>query len=212
MRYFVWVTLLVLLVAGVIGWLTKPIWLSSYLTSKLNVPVSIGSISVGTTQTTIGDFSIRNVHRYKARKALAAQTTTISYEIKKLFGAVCEIDEIVLDGVFFSVEFDQPPALKNNWTHIIQNMPKPTHREKEVLIRTLLIQNLTVEIRNFGQMGSVTTKRIGEIALHDIDSKEGFPTKELIHEIFGGADILDYLENILQPIKAAPNLLRPFGL
>lgn len=206
-----WKAVVLALIAVVLFfWLIKAPIMASYLTRKLGVDVSIGSISTWPSQTKMQNFRIRNPHGFKSKSAFKVDLTQIQYAFKKLWAEPTEIDLIDLENVFLSIEFTNPLGTSNNWTAISEQMPK-TNMSHEVLIHKLILRNLSVEIRGLGLIGAPTTKTVPYMEFYEIDSKEGFPTKQLIQQIFGGAGLQQYIQDAFNPQKIIEKYL-PFKL
>jgi len=193
----------------IVGWALKPALLASYLTRHLGVPVAVGSIDLGKTRTAIGNFRMKNPRGYRRREAFKAGKTTVAYAWRHLFQTPSEIDRIALEDVFLSIEFDNILGTKNNWTQILSRLP--SHNNKEVVIHRLTVDRLTVEIRGLGLNGGTQTKYVDHIELSEINSQEGFPTHELISQIFGGAGLQQYLQDLVNPVKTLKNFFNPLG-
>ena len=212
MKKLGWVSIPVILILSLILlWVVKPIFLSSFLTSRLGVRVVVGSIGIGTSKTTIGDFKIKNPMGYKTSNAFKADKTVITYGLKRLFGKVNEIDRIEISDIYLSVEFDNPLGTKNNWTKIVEKLPKHVRREKQFVIHKLVLNNLTVQIRGLG-LSDTQTKQVSSVVLDEINSDDGFPTRELIRQIFGEVGIQQYLQDLINPANTIRKLFTPpFG-
>ena len=169
---------------------------------------------MGKDQTKIRDFSIRNPRGFQAKKALTVANTRIVYGFKKLFRDPVEIDLIELNDVLLNIELSNPTGSVNNWTAIGASAPESNTTGKEVLIHKLAIRNMTVNIKGLGLTGAPQTKVIPYMEFLEIDSKHGFPTKELIRKIFGGAGLQQYIQNLLSPLNPQKVLqkLLPFSL
>ena len=193
-------------------WFTKAAILSTYLTNKMRVPVSIGSISMRPSQTTMANFKIENPRGFKTDAAFKAANTTISYQFSNLISNPTIIDNIEVSDIYWSVECSNPLCSENNWTVIGANAVKREESDsnREVLIHHLVLSNLTVEIRGLGLQPGVTVKRIPRLEFYDIDSKKGFPTGELIKAVFGGAGLMQYIQQIFNPQNLLPKGLSPF--
>lgn len=191
-------------------WILKPLILSQYLTSRLEVRTLVGSIQIGKSETSIGDFKIKNPLGYKTRNAFRAAKATIQYNYKKLFSNPSEIDLIDLEDVFLSIEFDNPLGTKNNWTNILEKIPSHSRMDKELIIHKLVVNDLKIEIRGLGLSGR-QTKVVSHIELDEINSQDGFPTKELIIKIFGVAGIEQYIQDLLNPTNTLKKLFNPLG-
>lgn len=203
--------IIVLLILGalVFLWLIKAPIMSSYLSDKMRVPVSIGKISMWPSQTTMKDFRIKNPHGFKTKTAFEVTKTLVQYQFSQLFGNPSVIDLIELDDIYLSVEFSNPLGTQNNWTAIGANMVKKERKtNQQVLIHKLVLNNLTVDIRGLGLVGAPQTKRIARLEFNEINSQDGFPTQELIKAIFGGAGIQQYIQNLLNPQNLLPDAVK----
>ncbi len=213
MRKYGWGAAILALFALVLFlWLIKAPILSSYLSGKLGVPVSIGSISMWPSQTNMKNFRIKNPRGFKAHHAFQADQTLVQYRFHNLFGNPSEIDRIDMNNLYLSVEFSNPLGTKNNWTAIAAKMPK-TERKQDVVIHKLVLTNITVEIRGLGLTGSPQIKQIPRIELNEINSAEGFPTKQLIQQVFKGAGIQQFIQDAFNPQKVLQKLgpFNPLG-
>lgn len=198
--------LLIIFAALVFLWLIKAPILSSYLTSRLKVPVSMGSISIWPSESTIKNFKITNPRGFKLSNALKADQVKIDYQARSLFENPCIIDQISLNDVYLGIEFSSSTGTKNNWTVIGSKIYSEAH-SKEVIIHKLILENITVEIKGVqAQYLKLSEKQtISRMEFDEIDSKQGFPTKELIGKIFKEAG----LEEILNPEGLIEDLTNP---
>jgi len=212
MKRFAWKLLVLVLIAvGVFFWIIKASIISSYLTKKMRVPISIEWISIWPREMQMHNFKIRNPKGFKTPIAFTAETTEIDYAWKKLMGNPTEIDQIVMDTVFLGVEFSNPLGSKNNWTAIGQNMPAAKGGQR-VIIRKLILHHLNVEIRGLGLMGKTTYKQVDHLEFDNIDSSQGFPTEELVRKIFGGSGLQEYLKDAFSPQNQLQRLTNPFQI
>ena len=200
--------IILLLIAGAIifVWLIKAPIMSWYLTNKMGVPVSMSYVSIRPSQSKILDFKIKNPHGFKLREALKAGKTTVDYRFRQLFGNPTEIDEILVEDIYLSIILTSPLGGTNNWTAIATGMPsdddKKSGPEHEVLVHRLILSNLNVVIEGGKWIKAPPKKHIDRLEFHEVDSKTGFPTKELIKAIFQGAGIEQYIKDAFNPSKA----------
>jgi hypothetical protein len=202
------VIVLVIVGALLFLWLIKAPIMASYLTGKLKVPVSVSRISTWPSQTNITNFRIKNPRGFKTETAFKADKTKIHYQFSQLIGNPSVIDRIDINDIFLSVEFSNPLGTQNNWTAIGAKMGKSSGHE--VVIHKLVLTNLTVEIRGLGLTGAPQTKTIDRIELNEIDSAQGFPTKQLISQIFKGAGLQQYIKDAFDPQNMMDKALSPF--
>lgn len=112
------------------------------------------------------------------------------------------------------IECKDPVCTKNNWAEITDKIKeKKNDKDDEgIIVKTILINKLTVKITGMGISGKVKKKlTIDSITLNDINSKEGFPTKQLIVAIFQSAKMKDYLKGILDYKSFFNEILFPFN-
>lgn len=206
-----WKFLVLLIVAALVFvWLIKAPLMSAYFSRKLHVPVSVTSISLWPSQSIIRNFRVENPHGFKTMSALKVDRTEVDYDFKRLTAEVSEIDQILMEGVYLSIECSNPVCTSNNWTAIGAKMPKDDARPHEVIIHKMVLTDITVEIRGLGLFGQPTTKRFDRMEFNEIDSRTGFPTKELINKIFGGAGLQQYIENFFNiPQNSIQKFLSP---
>jgi len=187
-------------------WLIKAPIVAHYLTNKMKVNVSLSSLSISPSKTLIRNFRINNPRGFHAKAAFKAEEIEVDYRTKALFHEPSEIDVIDVRDIFLSIELKNLTGSDNNWTAIAAKMPKEESK-KELIIHKLVLTNMTVEIRGLGITGKNETKKIDRLEFDEIDSREGFPTKQLIQAIFQGAGVQDYIQQILNPQNVIKKLL-----
>lgn len=209
-----WKILLTLILAAIIFiWFIQPSFVSSYLTRKMNVPVSLSSIAIRPTKTSIWNFQIDNPSGFGGGAAFKAKQTRIGYSYKKLFENPVEIDEIVLDDVYLNIVLPSSSVSNNNWSALGAQMPE-RKGDTAVLIHKLIINRLTVETDGKGARGLkiAGVRHFDRMEFDEINSANGFPTKELARRIFQDAGILNYLQQFLNPqtIQKTINIIKTF--
>lgn len=194
-------------------WFIKAPVISSYLTDKLGLEVSIRGISIWPRETSITQFKIANPSGYRARNALDIEKTQIHYSWRKLFQNPSVIDLIVLENVALNIEIRKGGTSDNNWADIGSYMPERKN-EREMLIRKVIVKNLTVTTEGVGAntLGVAGVKHFDQMEFTEINSKEGFPTKELINQIFQGAGLRIFIQKFLNPTQQIQKALNPFKL
>jgi hypothetical protein len=192
-------------------WLCKGALMSNYLSSKVHLPVYVGSISMWPNETSIRTFKITNPRGFGRQEALQAKRVKIRYTFSDLFRGVTEIEEIVFKDVHLNIEILKKEPDSNNWTVIGARMPSAKTSQK-VIIRKLTINNLTAEVGGKGAvlLGVAGTQHFDQIEFTDIDSQAGFPTKELVAKLFEGAGVANYLERFLNPLERVQSAINPF--
>lgn len=204
-------TIFVILGLIVFVWVIKAPILSNYITKKMGVPVRLGTISVWPSHTKIGHFRILNPPEYQTRTALEIDYTKINYHWNHLITNPHEIEQIVLNDVFLYIYVEG--IKNNNWVEIAASIPEKRSNE-EVLINKLVINNLTVMTEGPGakKFGIAGTQHFDKIEFNHIDSREGFPTKELISKIFQKMGMGQILDKFLNPERYLKKALKPWNL
>ena len=213
MKKYIWgLTAAILIGAVVFLWLIKTPMLSSYLTNKMRVPVSIGWVGLGIDHVTFHSLRIKNPPGFREGAAFRAHEITCQYQLSKLFANPAVIEQILVQTSTLRIDFSNALGSRNNWTEIAERMG-PKKGSAEVFIRKLILSDFTVEIRGLGAKGLLLkvpkTKHFDRLEFDNIDSKKGFPTDELIQQIFQGAGIQQYIQDLLSPLKNPQNLLNP---
>lgn len=204
---------LICFAAVVFIWLVKASLIAGFISEKIDLPVTMRTISIWPRETNIHDFRIMNPPGYKASTAFKAKFTKIAYNSSKLFGNPVEINAITLDHVYLSIELPKANGSHNNWAAIGSRIPKERH-EKEVIIHKLTLNDITVEIKGAGAktLGVAGTQHFDQMQFDEINSKDGFPTKELVSQIFGKAGLIRYIEGLFNPTERIKNAINPFNI
>lgn len=195
-------------------WVIKAAIISDYLDAKLGVAVSLKSIKIRPSKTIIKNLTLDNPPGFKERNALKIDRCEVLYRLKKLRGTPHRIDFIGLKDVVLYIEINGARGRNNNWGAIGASMIKE-RKSREVIVDRLLLKNLDVIISGKGArlLGIAGKKHFDSMEFSDLNSKEGFPTKELIEKLFRGAGIQRLLEDFLRPKNTIQKALkRPFNL
>ncbi len=192
-------------------WLIKAPVMSVYLSSKLGVTTTVRMISMWPSETTIRYFRIANPEGYGLRSALTAKKVKLNYSWGALTGNPREIDLITLDNVHLNIDIKN--LSDNNWATIGARMPD-TRKSREVIVHKLVLTNMTVKVEGAGAkgLGIQGTRHFDQMEFNEINSKDGFPTKELVSKIFQGAGLERILQDFLNPIRQIKDVLNPFNL
>ncbi|MBF8262543.1 MAG: hypothetical protein HW387_208 [Parachlamydiales bacterium] len=192
-------------------WLIKAPIMSSYLSQLLGMRVSVASVSVSPTETKMSNFKIDNPWKYKGATAFQAATIQADYQWNQLRSDPTVIDRIEIDQIYLGIEFFNSSGSQNNWKEIAAKIPKREAESKEVIINELIFTNMTVEITGMGVWAKTETRTIDRMEFTNVSSKNGFPTRELIANVFGNAGLMDYIKNIIPLPGGILKMLIPFG-
>lgn len=197
MGQFSWKSIAVIVLSvGFFVWLTQAMILSSYISSKLRIPVSIDWVSISPGHTIMYDFKIRNPRGFKSRYALWAKTAIFDYEIKSFFKNPSLIEQVTLDSIRVVIDVVEPGVLsKNNWSALSDHMSKFL-RGHGVEIHQIVLTNLSVEII---EGNKYTTRTVDRVEIHNIGSKKGFPTEAVVQQIFTKSGLEMFIEGAFDP-------------
>jgi len=192
--------------------LSAPI-ISSYLSHKLGVNISMGSVRVSSSGMKVTKFKINNPIGARTNTALSAKKVNVDYQWGELRSDPGVIEDIELDDVFLGIELYNSSGSRNNWSQILATVDDNQDKDaKEMIIKRLVIKNLSVNVRGKGIFSSwQKIKEIPRLEFRNISSKEGFPTEKLIEQIFDEANLGTYIKELIkQPVKVIDKVLSPF--
>lgn len=203
------IVILIVIGALLVLWLMKAPIISWYLTEKLNVPTSVSRVIMGSSQTKIHGFRIKNPRGFKMKSAFEAEDIDIQYRFSSLRGKPSEIDQIIIDDAYLGIECQNVMCSNNNWTAIGNRMAQNVAKERNhpVVIHKLILKNLAVEVRGLGLGKPLILKQIDYLEFNEVSSEKGFPTDKLIRAIFQGAGVQDYIQNLLNPQNTIKQLV-----
>lgn len=209
-----WKLVVLIVVAALIFlWLIKAPIMSAYLTNRMGVPVTVRTISMWPSWTRIRYFKIKNPPGYHPRTALEVKKIEMEYQFGQLTGHPSVIDEIDLNNVTLNIQIRNRSGSDNNWAAIGAQAPD-VKSSREVIVRKLIMRNITVNITGAGAnaLGLAGTKHIDRLEFNNINSKEGFPTKQLVSQIFEGVGLRKFIENFINPAQRIKRTLDPFNI
>jgi hypothetical protein len=206
-------TLLITLATLTFLWLVKTPILALYMSEKTGLEINARLIGIWPSVTNIRSLSIQNPPGFKSEEALSAKKTSIHYHLGSIQATPAEIDEILLKDIVLDIEIRNSNGSDNNWARIGAKLPK-SRGGKEVIIHKLILQNMTVKIHGAGadQLGVSGTDHFDQMEFDEINSKDGFPTKELVSRIFEKAGLLKYVEQFFNPADTIKDTLNPFNV
>ncbi len=213
--------IIVLFIALMIVWNFLPTWVSSTLSDKMKVAVSISDIGLAPSQIKIDDLKVGNPKGSILSKALTVDDIAIQAPLKRYLDKDIVIDMITMDDVYLGLEFDSKGSTNGNWTTIMNNLQKDTSSGKEsdksVLIRRLVLTNINVDLVYRNEGSKVTKlKPIRRIELNDISSKGGMPTsqitnivmREVLRNVFTLENLQNMLKDVISPDQPPQDLLK----
>ena len=200
--------LILYIIIGAVGfvWLVKVPVLSYCLTKELRVPILIDWVSIWPSESIIHGFKIENPKDLLSLPALEVKETTLHYQLKTFFADPVEIDEIVLDTVVLRIDLPKEGESQNNW-EVIGNDMKERTSVRSFKIHTLIVNNLNIVIQDSKVSGRTSNSHIDHLEFHDINSDQGFPTEQMLHQIFGGAGLENYIQDVFNPIQLIEDIV-----
>lgn len=205
MKIFKFIALLIIvaIAAAWIAWETKAQLLSHFISNHVRAPVTIQTLDMTKTQIDISNLWIGNPPRSRTATSFSAETIEIDTELYQIMNDPLIIDRIDIANIFVGLEYYANG--ETNWT-IMLNEPSGQKKGRDYLIRTLILENLTVEVTQAnGQKKRYPT--IERMEFHDISSDTGFPVKEIEKAIFNlmMKNIIDKFNLLKQPLNIPGN-------
>ncbi|MEM7174904.1 MAG: hypothetical protein AAF443_03105 [Chlamydiota bacterium] len=219
MRKFLIITfsiIVVLVLVGIIGWNALPSWVSSALSKRAKVPVSIGSIRFLSPGVEVKNIRIGNPPNSILPHALQVATLQVNTPLTRFFDDRIVIDLMTMNDVYLGLEFQSQGSTKGNWSTIMSNLKQATKTEKtaaekkgkttSVLIKKLIITNLNIDlVYRTGDRRVRKLKPIRRLELNNISSEGGIPTaqimdiimSEMLRNVFSKEGLQNMLDGLL---------------
>lgn len=205
-------TSLIIIATILFLWLIKAPLLSLYISESTGLSTSAKMASLWPEVATIRYFKIDNPKGYAGHNAFSAKKIVIRYSLHDLFATPTAIDEITIQDVDLYI-FIKNRNGDNNWSEIGSKLFK--HKGKKgVVLHKLVLKNMTVYVQGKGaeELGLSGNQHFDQMEFSTINSQEGFPTKELVTEIFKQAGLMKYIENFLNPTESIKDDLDPLSI
>lgn len=206
MRKIIYGLLFLVLALGALTWLaweSKTSIASYLLVRQLKVPVTIKHLEITQNQADIDSLWIGNPLRSQTKTSFSADTIEIDMKMREFYYNPLIIDQIAISTIFVGLEYYQDGT--TNWDKILNEATPASKSTKDYLIRTLILENLTVEVvQANGQKKRYPT--IPRMEFHNISSETGFPINAIEKAIFNlmMKNIFDKF-NLLQQQLPIPN-------
>lgn len=206
------VILIGLAIASWVAWENKARLAAHYISSHLRVPVSIQTLDVTKNQIDIANLRIGTPPRSRTSTSFSAETIDIDTNVRRILKDPLIIDRIDIANIFIGLEYYENG--QTNWDYMLNpasEKPKKK-KDKEYLIKTLVLENLTVEVTQpNGQRKRYPT--IARMEFHNISNETGFPIEEIekaifnlvIQDLMKKFNLLKQLPIPNSPLKYIPN-------
>jgi hypothetical protein len=202
-----------LIILSIVFWVFKNPIISSYLSKKMGMNVSIRGLSIGSNRISIDGVDIKNPKDgYKQENALEASMIEVQYKIDNLLSKNSSVDLISIDKFILRIECNGPVCIKNNWSDLLSRVPEKEEKAGEgVTINKLLIKDLYVTVQGVG-LKTMKPQRlhISQVELNNINSKKGFPIQQIMLLIFKSAGLQNYLKTIFDKENMIKDFLPPY--
>ncbi len=208
-----WLWIVIIIVAAIVFlWIIKTPIMSSYLSHKLKTKVGISSISIRPSRMVIKNFKIKNPRGNKSKYAFGAKKIEANYSFSKLFSSPSIVDRILVKDITLNIECKNPLCTRNNWTGILNAVHQKEQKKKgknEVIISVLEFDNLDASVYGLG-FKRTKNAHLDNIVFKNVNSRDGFPTQQLISALFRSAGLRDYLKGVVDPRGMLEKFSSPF--
>jgi uncharacterized protein involved in outer membrane biogenesis len=213
---YIIISALVLIAIIFVCWNLAPGWITSELSKKMGVEVTIGHIGLGTKKVSAKNIRIVNPKGYKFRDALRVKSLITNTSLFTFLKKKIVIEEIQGNDIYLDLEFDRKGRSTGNWSVIMGNLDKSIDEDsrkekkkdnKSVLIKLIVLRDITIDLVYKRENEVRRLKPIKKIVLRNISSDEAFPTAQLtniimnqmLKEVFSINNLTNMLKNILNP-------------
>ncbi len=199
--------ILILLGASWLVWEKRTSVAAHFISKHLGgVPVDIQVLDITKTEIDIQDLWIGTPSNSRTHTSFSAKTIDVSTETPKILNNPLIIDQINIANIFVGLEYYQDGT--TNWTHMLGEEDSSKAEGRDYLIRTLVLENLTVEVvQANGRKKRYPTIR--RMQFHNISNETGIPIGEIEKAIFRlmMKDLMDKFNLFQQPLDIPRQLL-----
>lgn len=217
--------LVVLILVGlfvIYGYL--PDLLASKIEKSAQVKTSVGKVELSMSEIEINDLVMQNVPNSILPKALDVQEIAIKGPITDFFKKKVQLEEILIDNLYLSLEFNSKSDNRGNWTTIINNLNQTKDDPKEtnyvVSVNKVLLKNIKIDLVYKDNPKNIQKIDIKEIELNNLSTDGDFPVNQLtkvimqqaLKQIFSLQNLGNMLKDLLIPDSSNPIFtpLKPF--
>jgi hypothetical protein len=217
--------LVVLILVGlfvIYGYL--PDLLASKIQKSAQVKTSVGKVELSMSEIEINDLVMQNVPNSILPKALDVQEIAIKGPITDFFKKKVQLEEILIDNLYLSLEFNSKSDNRGNWTTIINNLNQTKDDPKQtnyvVSVNKVLLKNIKIDLVYKDNPKNIQKIDIKEIELNNLSTDGDFPVNQLtkvimqqaLKQIFSLQNLGNMLKDLLIPDSSNPIFtpLKPF--
>lgn len=223
-KFFI-IIILLLFTAGFFAWNMVPSWITSKLSKEAGVTVTIGDIGATFDKINVRRFYMGNPPGRILSKAMTIQKIEIDAPLSRYFDNNITIDKVDAKNIYIGIEFDKKGSSNGNWTTIMGNIKRNALEDggekKTVLIRKLVLHNITIDLAYTNERGKVKRlKPIGRIELNNVSSEGGIPSsvimdimiQQMLDKIFSIENLQNMIQGVLKGIDSDGKLAPLQGL
>jgi hypothetical protein len=153
-----------LVVSAALVWTNRAGMTARWLSSRLNVPVSIRSLQIDRTRADLSHLQLGNPSRSKSPTAFSAETIFLRSSLEQLRSDPRVIEEIAIENIFVGIEYYGESD--TNWDYILA----PEKNGRKSRIGSLQFKNIAIEVtRSDGEIHRYPV--IEELVLSDVESE-----------------------------------------
>ncbi|MCI5052264.1 MAG: hypothetical protein MRY21_03885 [Simkaniaceae bacterium] len=193
---------------------------SSELTKRAGVEVSMSRIYLTPNRISVSDFFVGNPPKTILPQALKIRSIHVDAPLGEYTKDNIVIEEISLHDVYVGLDFPGSRYKNSNWERITDNLkrnndsePSKNGKETEVLIKKLVLYNVEVQIAMEGNQKKVRTlKPFKKIEFTNVTSSGGIPSsqimnlvmKEALREFLSPDNLQKMLRDAVDPNSGGP--------
>ncbi|MDN3505200.1 MAG: hypothetical protein P0S95_06480 [Rhabdochlamydiaceae bacterium] len=190
-----------------------PSIVSHSLSKRMEVSVSIGGISLGTSKIGINAIYIGNPPNSILPQALKVDKIQVDIPASHFFHKKIVIPYLGLNDIYLGLEFNSQSDRQGNWTYIMKNLSDSNSNSSdaksdvEVMIKRVVLNNLTVAIVYKDQPKNIKTVQIPSLEFTDVSSKGGIPSAQItqlimrhaLQQVFSKENLQNMIKDVLSP-------------
>ncbi len=192
------------------------------ISQKIKTAVKIESIFLSLDAIRVRDLKIDNPPESEFPKALTVKKITLDALLTNYLSKKIVIDEITLDEIYLSLEFNSAQGTSGNWSSLMNNIQSsrshtPNPQYSSLAIKKLNLKDIQVVVFYKDTKTTRTIPLIKMITLTDINSENGFPIDQIMQSVLGQMltsifvqeNMKNMLEGIIEPKNEVRSLLTP---
>ncbi len=185
--------LIIIVLGAVVFWNFVPTIVSSQLTERAKVDVSIQSIGMTPSSVWVKKLQVENPPKNLVPYALTTKKIDVDVPLIHFFHKNIAIDEINMNNVYLSLIFESMENKNGNWSTIMSNIQssassdqekaKASGKSKTVLIKRLMITDLEVDLGYLSHGKVNRIAKIPRLEFTNVSSEGGIPTAQIMNLI-----------------------------